>query len=80
MHGAVAYLSFVFKDGTTNCCFVMGKFQFVPMENFTMPRRELNAAVIGIKLHNFKIHETDLLIEKKQVLVGLYANITVYTG
>ena len=77
MHGAVAYLSFAFKDGTTHCFFFFyGKVSICANREL----QELNAVVIGIKLYNFAIHETELLIERKQVLVRPYANITVYTG
>lgn len=76
MHGAVAYLSFAFKDGTTHCFFFYGKVSICANREL----QELNAVVIGIKLYNFAIHETELLIERKQVLVRPYANITVYTG
>ena len=30
-YGAVAYLHFAFKDGTTHCCFVMAKSQLAPI-------------------------------------------------
>ena len=44
-----------------------------------MPRLELNAAVIGVKLYNIIIPKIDLPTEKKHVLVRLYATITGYT-
>ena len=30
-YGAVAYLHFAFKDGTTHCCFVMAKSRLAPI-------------------------------------------------
>lgn len=57
-------------------CFFYGKVSICANREL----QELNAVVIGIKLYNFAIHETELLIERKQVLVRPYANITVYTG
>ena len=63
---AVTYLRFAFKDGTTHWFFVMAKSQLTPIRTLTMPRLELNAAVIGVKLCNIIIHEIDLPIEKNK--------------
>ena len=54
---AMAYLRFAFKDGTTYCCFVMAKSRSAPIRTHTMPRLELNAALIGVKLYDIIIHE-----------------------
>ena len=58
----VMHLRFEYKDGSVCCSFVMAKSRLAPIETLTMPRLELNAAVIGVKLFNLIIHEIDLLI------------------
>ena len=63
-YGTVAYLSFVFKDGTTPCRFVMRKSHLAPIRTLTMQRQKLNAAIIGVNLYNIIIHEIDPPIEK----------------
>ena len=60
----VGYLIFEFKDRSVCCSFVMAKSRLAPIKTLTMPRLELNAAIIGVKLFNLIIHEIDLSIEK----------------
>ena len=44
----------------------MGKFQLALIRTLTIPRQELNATVIGVKLYNIIIYEIDLSIEKNK--------------
>ena len=63
-YGTVAYLHFTLKDGTTHCCFVMEKSRLASIRTQTMPRLELDAAVIGVKLYNIIIHEITCPLKK----------------
>ena len=56
----------------------MAKSRLATIETLTMPRLELNAAVIGVKLFNLMIY--DWLVKRKgEILVRLYANIAVHS-
>ena len=61
---AVGYLRFEFKEGSVCYSFVMAKSRLAPIKTLTMPRLQMNAAVIVVKLFNLIIHEIDLPIEK----------------
>ena len=63
-YGAVGYLRFKFKDRSICCSFIMVKSRVAPIKTITMPRLELNAAVICVKLFSLIIQEIDLPIEK----------------
>ncbi|KAL7053280.1 hypothetical protein AAHC03_025522 [Spirometra sp. Aus1] len=49
-YGAVVYLHAVIKDGTTFTTFVWGKSRVSPLKVQTIPRLELTAAVLVVKL------------------------------
>ncbi|KAL7058780.1 hypothetical protein AAHC03_013660 [Spirometra sp. Aus1] len=49
-YGAVVYLHAVIKDGTTFTTFVWGKSRVAPLKVQTIPRLELTAAVLVVKL------------------------------
>ena len=65
-YGSVAYLRFTLKDGNHVSSFVMSKSRLAPIKTITLPRLELNAAVIGARLSRMLIHELDLPIERVQ--------------
>jgi hypothetical protein len=57
-YGAVAYLRLVDYVGNIHCRFVMGKSRTAPLKVMTIPRLELSAATVSIRLS--KIMETEL--------------------
>ena len=61
---AVGYLRFKFKDRSICSSFILVKSRVAPIKTITMPRLELNAAVICVKLFSLIIQEIDLPIEK----------------
>ena len=64
-YGAVAYLRLVDVFDRIHCSFVMGKARLAPIHEITIPRLELTAAVISVKLS--KIIREELEIETDQV-------------
>ena len=63
-YGAVAYIKFVFKTEENHCTFLMSKTRLAPIKTVSLPRLELNAAVIGVTLYKLIIKEIDLPITK----------------
>ncbi|XP_074632440.1 uncharacterized protein LOC141890779 [Acropora palmata] len=64
-YGAVAYLRLVDIFDRIHCSFVMGKARLAPIHKITIPRLELTASVISVKLS--KIIGEELEIETDQV-------------
>ena len=64
-YGAVAYLRLVDVFDRIHCSFVMGKARLAPIREITIPRLELTAAVISVKLS--KVIREELEIETDQV-------------
>ena len=63
-YGAVAYLRFVDVFDRINCSFVMGKTRLVPIHEITIPRLELSAAVISVKLNQIIREELEITIDQ----------------
>ncbi|XP_068690710.1 uncharacterized protein [Montipora foliosa] len=51
-------------DGNIHCSFVIGKSRLAPLNAITIPRLELSAAVVSVKLDNMIRRELDLPIEE----------------
>ena len=49
-YGAVVYLRTLLQDGSYQVSFVIGKSRLAPMKTVTIPRLELTAAVLAVKL------------------------------
>ncbi|XP_046560324.1 uncharacterized protein LOC124269353 [Haliotis rubra] len=61
-YGAVSYLRIVNSDGRIHCAILMGKARLAPMKQITIPRLELSAAVISVKLDQLLRQELRLKI------------------
>jgi len=64
-YGAVSYLRIVDDKGTPHCSFVLGKSRVTPLKVVSIPRLELAAAVVAVKLNSliwneleYPIHDT----------------------
>ncbi|MEL7338835.1 MAG: DUF1759 domain-containing protein [Bacteroidota bacterium] len=49
-YGQVSYLRFLNEDGKIHCSMVMGKSRVAPLKYISMPRLELTAAVLSVKV------------------------------
>ena len=52
-YGAVCYIRTIGADQTTNCTFCMGKSRVSPLKFVSVPRLELTATTIAVKLSTF---------------------------
>ena len=63
-YAAVAYLRFVSPDGDIHCPFVMGKSRLCPVKYVTIPRLELTAAVLLVKLNEVIKTALDIKVDE----------------
>ena len=50
-YGAVCYVKLCYEDGTSQVSFLIGKSRLAPIKLVTIPRLELCAAVLSVRLH-----------------------------
>ena len=63
-YGAVSYLRIADKSGKVHCSFLMGKSHLAPAPMTTIPRLELLAAIVSLRLDQMSKKELPLVIEK----------------
>ena len=63
-YGAVSYLRIADKSGKVHCSFLMGKSHLAPAPMTTIPRLELLAAIVSLRLDQMLKKELLLVIEK----------------
>ena len=63
-YGTASYLRLVDDMGRIHCGLVMAKSRVAPLKTITIPRMELTAAVVSVKLHKFITEQLDLPINK----------------
>ena len=49
-YGAVSYLRIIDVSGAIHCSFLLGKSRLAPLKSISIPRLELSAAVVAVKL------------------------------
>ena len=62
--GAVAYLRVMYYNGKVTISFVMAKSRLVPIKPLTIPRLDLQAVVLGVRLKNSIVDEIDIEINE----------------
>ncbi len=61
-YGAASYLRLVDESGITHCVLLLGKSRVTPLKLLTIPRLELSAATVAVKLHKVVSNELELPI------------------
>lgn len=59
-YGCVAYLCLVNNGEDVHCAFLMGKARVAPLNATSIPRLELTAAVLAVRLDQFLRKELEL--------------------
>ena len=61
---AVAYLRFAYISGRISCRFLMTKSRMAPLRPLTIPKLELQASVMAVRLSATLLKELDLAVHK----------------
>ena len=62
-YGAVTYLRIVNGDGQIHCAFMIAKSRLTPLKTISIPRLELSAATVSIRLDRMMRKELQLPID-----------------
>ncbi|XP_051786110.1 uncharacterized protein LOC127528851 isoform X2 [Erpetoichthys calabaricus] len=63
-YGTVTYLVLTNKEGKKHCSFLMGKLRVAPLKQITIPRLELTAAVVAVKMDKMFKGELQMPLEE----------------
>jgi len=63
-YGVVIYLRAVKRDGKTTCSLMMAKSRLAPVKTVTLPRLELMAATLAVKVDQLMQRELDIPLAK----------------
>ena len=80
-YGQCSYLRLVDNDKRVHCAFVMGKARVTPLKIVTIPRLELTAAVVSVRISNLlkreltlQQHVSEFFWTDSKVVLGYIAN------
>ena len=62
-YGAASYLR-IYDTEHVACSLIMGKARLAPLKTISIPRVELSAAVVAVRLHSFILRELDIKVDK----------------
>ncbi|XP_050394219.1 uncharacterized protein LOC126812082 [Patella vulgata] len=62
--GCVSFMRIVYPNGEIECSFVMGKSRNAPIKSISIPRLELQGAVLAARIHNSLIREIEIDIDR----------------
>ena len=62
--GTVSYLRIIYNDGTTSCSFAMGKSRNAPICAPTIPRLELQSALLAVRMNRMIQRELDIPVNE----------------
>ena len=64
-HGQVSYLRLVEKSGRIHCILMIGKARVAPLKVMTIPRMELVAATLSVKMSILLRKELEIPVNKE---------------
>ena len=64
-YGSVAYLRLTSEEGRSHCSFLMGKSRVAPLKQVTIPRMELTAATVSVRLNKVMEKELEIPVNQK---------------
>ena len=67
-YGMCSYLRFLHVDGTVHCAFLIGKSRTCPLKPISIPRLELQAATLSVKV--YKVIKEELTYSIAQTFYG----------
>ena len=62
-YGTASYIRFVNSKGKFHCTLLMGKSRLSPLKSITIPRLELSAAVLSVKMDKMIRHELNIPVQ-----------------
>ncbi|KAL9986036.1 hypothetical protein ACROYT_G000097 [Oculina patagonica] len=65
--GSVSYLRLIDESGIIHCTFLQAKSRLVPLKQVTIPRLELSAATVSVRLDKVLKSELELPLTKKSI-------------
>ena len=71
--GAVGYMRTIYRDGSVWCCLLFSKSRLAPIKTLTIPRLELQTAVLAVRVKNTIIEEIQIQID----LVCFWSDSTI---
>ena len=74
-YGAVAYLRYEYQSGDTTVRFVMSTAKVTPLQSISVPRLELMAAIVGLRIAETVGQTTGLSKEKWTLYFTGYEDI-----
>ena len=81
-YGQCSYLRLLNESHQAHCSLVMGKSRVTPLKSVTIPRLELTAAVVSVRVSQWLVHEldyqdvTEFFWTDSKVVMGYINNVT----